>query len=390
MSIREHLEELENQNLAPYAAKSGKSEGRMHSEEEHPFRTRFQRDRERVIHSRAFRRLEYKTQVFVNHEGDYYRTRLTHSLEVAQISRAISRALSLNEDLAETVALAHDLGHTPFGHSGERVMNRLMKEYGGFEHNRQSFRVVTFLEYRYPDFPGLNLTYEVLEGITKHKSEYDLPDGSLFQRQGYPSLEAQLVNIADEIAYNNHDVDDGLKSGMIALDSLKDLKLWEENFQKIKKKYPTISQRLQISQTVRTLINTVVTDLVNQTTQNIKDLGIKSFEDVQNKGKNCVDFSPEVKKLHQELKRFLLENLYRHYRVIRMAEKAERIMTQLFKAYAKNPRVIPPNFLRRYSLDGANDKKEPNERIVCDYISGMTDRFALDEYKKLFDPHEKV
>lgn len=385
MLTREHLEEIERQNLAPYACKSGDSEGRVHREEEHPFRTRFQRDRDRVIHSRAFRRLEYKTQVFVNHEGDYYRTRLTHSLEVAQIARTISRSLGLNEDLAETVALAHDLGHTPFGHSGEHVMNRLMKEHGGFEHNRQSFRVVTFLEYRYPEFSGLNLTYEVLEGITKHKTEYDLPDGSLFERKGYPSLEAQLCNFADEIAYNNHDVDDGLKSGMIDLSSLKDLKLWETHFQKTKKKYPAVSQRIQISQTVRTLINTVVTDLVNQTMGNIKKLNIKSIEDVRQKGKNCVDLSPEIKKLHQELKQYLMANLYKHYRVVRMAEKAERIMIELFKAYVKNPRVIPPSFLRRYDSD-----KSPNERIVCDYISGMTDRFALDEYKKLFDPHEKV
>lgn len=208
----------------------------MHREEEHPFRTRYQRDRDRVVHSRAFRRLEYKTQVFVNHEGDYYRTRLTHSLEVAQISRTIARSLRLNEDLAETIALSHDLGHTPFGHSGEHIMNLLMKEHGGFEHNRQSFRVVTFLEYRYPEFPGLNLTYEVLEGITKHKTEYDLPDGGIFTHKGYPTLEAQLCNFADEIAYNNHDIDDGLKSGLLELGFLKDLELWEVNFQKVKKK----------------------------------------------------------------------------------------------------------------------------------------------------------
>ncbi|MBI2339518.1 MAG: deoxyguanosinetriphosphate triphosphohydrolase [Deltaproteobacteria bacterium] len=387
MLTREHYEEQERKFLAPYAAKSGDSEGRIHPEEEHPWRTRFQRDRDRVIHSRAFRRLEYKTQVFVNHEGDYYRTRLTHSLEVAQIARTMARSLGLNEDLAETIALSHDLGHTPFGHSGEHVMSRLMKEHGGFEHNRQSFRVVTFLEFRYPDFPGLNLTCEVLEGITKHKSEYDLPDGSLFERKGYSSLEAQICNFADEIAYNNHDVDDGLKSGMIELEALKGIELWESNFQKIRKKYPTVSLNLQISQTVRALINVLVTDLVEQTLKNIHQQGIKSLADVRSKGKDCVDFSAEIKSRNQELKRFLLAHLYRHYRVVRMAEKAERIITELFRAYLKNPGIIPPTFMRRY--EGSRGK-EPVERVICDYVSGMTDRFALDEYKKLFDPHERV
>ena len=395
MLTREHYEEQERKFLAPYAAKSGDSEGRLHPEEEHPYRTRFQRDRDRVIHSRAFRRLEYKTQVFVNHEGDYYRTRLTHSLEVAQIARTIARSMGLNEDLAETIALSHDLGHTPFGHSGEHVMSRLMKEHGGFEHNRQSFRVVTFLEYRYPDFPGLNLTIDVLEGITKHKSEYDLPDGSLFERKGYPSLEAQIGNFADEIAYNNHDVDDGLKSGMLEPGALKEIELWEDNFQKIRKKYPMAALNLQISQTVRSLINVLVTDLVEQTLKNIQKLGIKTLSDMREKGKNCVDFSTEVKEKNQELKRFLLANLYRHYRVVRMAEKAERIITELFKAYLKNPGIIPPTFMRRYEVNPsgplkANGANESIERIICDYISGMTDRFALDEYKKLFDPHEKV
>lgn len=386
MLKRDHFEKLEDRILAPYAVKSGRSEGRMHAEEEHDFRTCFQRDRDRIIHSRAFRRLEYKTQVFVNHEGDYYRTRLTHSLEVAQIARSIARALQLNEDLAETISLSHDLGHTPFGHSGQDMMNTLMKDHGGFEHNRQSFRVVTLLEDRYPHFHGLNLTFEVLEGITKHSSQYDMPDGSLFERKGYPSLEAQLCNYADEIAYNNHDIDDGLKSGMIELGSLRGVELWEDRFQEVKAAYSEAPLGIQISQTVRRLINDQVTDLIQQTWLNIAQLKIATVEDVREKGRGCVGFSPGLRQKNQKLKKFLMDHLYRHYRVVRMADKAERIMTELFRAYVKNPHIIPPNFMRRY------EKKQVDDihRIICDYIAGMTDRFALHEYKKLFDPYEKV
>ncbi|HBF12668.1 MAG TPA: deoxyguanosinetriphosphate triphosphohydrolase [Deltaproteobacteria bacterium] len=398
MITRQEFEKIEEQIMAPYAVSSGRSEGRIYPEKEHAYRTCFQRDRDRVIHSRAFRRLEYKTQVFVNHEGDYYRTRLTHSLEVAQIARSIARSLRLNEDLAEGVSLAHDLGHTPFGHSGEHVMSRLMKEFGGFEHNKQSFRVVTLLEDRYPLFPGLNLTYEFLEGITKHRSEYDLPEGGIFERKGYPTLEAQLCNFADEIAYNNHDIDDGLKSGMISLEQLKDVEIWQTHFEPICKKMATHPVQMQILQCVRALINFQVTDLITETLRNIEKLKIKNLDDVKVKAKNCVSFSEKVQKQNQELKRFLLQNLYRHYRVIRMADKAERIITELFKAYVKNPKIIPPDFLNHYvsikkmfpQKAEKNEYGEQVERIVCDYIAGMTDRFALDEYKKLFDPHEKV
>ncbi|MBX7148908.1 deoxyguanosinetriphosphate triphosphohydrolase [bacterium] len=394
IQTRDEYEKFEKAHLAPYAVASLDSSGRMYKEEEHPLRSRFQRDRDRIIHSRAFRRLEYKTQVFVNHEGDYYRTRLTHTLEVAQIARTIARGLKLNEDLAESISLAHDLGHTPFGHSGQDVMNHLMKTFGGFEHNRQSFRVVTLLEDRYPDFPGLNLTYEVLEGITKHVTEYDMPDGSFFTRKGYPTLEAQVANFADEIAYNNHDIDDGLKSGMIVLKDLKTIELWEDNFQIVKKKYPDHHLNHQISQTVRMIINYLVMDLMEETIRNIGSKKIKSSDDVKEKGLNCVSFSPAVKKKNHELKRFLLNKMYRHYRVIRMADKAERIITELFKAYTHNSKILPPDFLERYQKKTRSPKedlsKEKIERIVCDYIAGMTDRFALDEYKKLFDPHEKV
>lgn len=387
MIFRKEYEKKEEQYLAPYAVKSGKSQGRIYREEEHPYRTSIQRDRDRIIHSTAFRRLEYKTQVFVNHEGDYYRTRLTHSLEVAQIARSLARMLALNEDLAEAISLAHDLGHTPFGHSGQDVMNELMKGKGGFEHNRQSLRVVTFLEDRYPHFLGLNLTYEVLEGIAKHSTDYDMPKLGLFQKKGYPSLEAQICNVADEVAYNNHDIDDGLKSGMIDLRSLKEIELWEENFKKIKKRYSKYDFSIQIFQTVKSIINQQVTDLVGQTTKNIRAFGIKSLEDVRQKAKGCVAFSPAMRKKNAALKRFLMNNLYRHYRVIRMADKAERIMTSIFRAYEKNPKIIPPDFLKKYKK--AN-QEEFVERIVCDYIAGMTDRFALDEYKKMFDPHERV
>jgi len=389
--MRHVLEDLEMKNLASFAMKSGKSEGRIYSEEEHVSRTSFQRDRDRVIHSRAFRRLEYKTQVFVNHEGDYYRTRLTHSLEVAQIARTISRMLRLNEDLAEVISLAHDLGHTPFGHSGQDVLNKLMQDHGGFEHNRQSFRVVTLLEDRYPEFPGLNLTYEVLEGITKHRSEYDLPDGSIFERSGFPSLEAQICNFADEIAYNNHDIDDGLKSGMLELGDLRDVPLWEDHFQLIKKRYPEAPLSQHISQTVRQIINVLVMDLVDQTSRNIQTQGIQTIEDVTAKADRTVGFSPKIREQNAALKKFLYSHLYRHYRVVRMADKAERIITDLFDAYKKNPRILPTSFVASYQdLETKGGKKASMQRIICDYIAGMTDRFALDEYKKLFDPHEKV
>jgi len=394
MLTRSQSEELEKKLLAPFAVKSGESEGRLFTEEEHPSRTRFQRDRDRVVHSRAFRRLMYKTQVFVNHEGDYYRTRLTHSLEVAQIARSIARMLRLNEDLTETVSLAHDLGHTPFGHSGQDVMNVLMKEYGGFEHNRQSFRVVTLLEDRYPKFLGLNVTVEVLEGIAKHASEYDMPQGIKFRKKGYPTLEAQVCNLADEIAYNNHDIDDGLKSGMLELSQMADVEIWANHFEKVRKKYNTVSVSVQIAQTVKCIINTLVMDLVEQTQKNIEENSIHSVDDVRSKGKGIVSFSPIIRKQSAELKKFLMKNLYRHYRVTRMADKAERIMKELFRAYIHNPRIMPPDFSQRYECP--EDARltplqgEQTERIVCDYIAGMTDRFALDEYKKLFDPHERV
>lgn len=380
---REEYEELEKRDLAPYASHSGSSLGREYQEAEHPYRSRFQRDRDRIIHSKAFRRLEYKTQVFVNHEGDHYRTRLTHSLEVAQISRSIARMLCLNEDLAEAIALAHDLGHPPFGHSGQDVMNELMEGHGGFEHNRQSLRIVTLLEQPYAAFPGLNVSYEVLEGISKHFTDYDLPQGRGFSREGEPSLEAQLVNLADEIAYNNHDLDDGLRSQMIQLDQLKEVPIWQENYEKVSDAIGQGHEDLKLRATVKELINLLVTDLVEQTEKNIQERKILSVEDVRARGSFLVGFSDKVKKQTVELKRFLFAKLYRHYRVERMAVKADRILRDLFSTYLQNPKILPPEVFEKSIEDDSY-------RAICDYVAGMTDRFALEEHEKMFNPHARV
>ena len=384
MLKRETFESTEHEILAPYAMRSSDSRGRKHPEDEHPMRTAFQRDRDRVIHSSAFRRLEYKTQVFVNHEGDYYRTRLTHTLEVVQITRTVARALRLNEDLAEAIALAHDLGHTPFGHSGERILNSIMKDQGGFEHNLQSLRVVDYLEDKYPYYKGLNLTWEVREGIIKHSSEHDHPE--LFEEfEPYlkPTLEAEIVNLADEIAYNNHDIDDGLTSEMITVEQLKDVALWQENYERVLEEMPDHPFKVKRHQTVRYIINVLVTDLVENISNNIDKLGIKGVDDIRQCKETIVSFSPAILDKNRELKLFLRKNLYTHYRVVRMAEKANRFMTELFDAYKSNPEQLPPHLFTQ--IKGAN-----RERIIADYIAGMTDRYALDEYKKLFDPYEKV
>lgn len=379
MRTRQEYESLEEKLLAPYGMKSVNSDGREYPEAEHPYRTCFQRDRDRVIHANAFRRLEYKTQVFVYHEGDHYRTRLTHSLEGAQIARSIARSLGLNEDLSEAIILAHDLGHTPFGHSGEVVLNRLMKEDGGFEHNRQSLRIVTVLEDRYPNFPGLNLTYEVREGLAKHQSAYDKPNAQAnFKKKGQPTLEAQIVNIADEIAYSNHDLDDGLRSGLITLKQLNEIQLWVEHYSK----QSSSDNKVKNRQTIRAIINDFVTNLESQTESNLKDAQIKSVEDVRSSKLKLVGTTPDFDKKNRELKSFLREKMYKHYRVERMAEKAERILEGLFKAYLKNPKIMPPEIYEKSSKE--------LQRTICDYIAGMTDRFALEEYKKLFDPLEKV
>lgn len=376
---------VERPDLAPYAARSIDSRGRKHPEVFRDDRPAFERDRDRIIHCAAFRRLEYKTQVFVNHEGDYYRTRLTHSLEVAQIGKGIARRLRLNEELTEALALAHDLGHTPFGHTGEEVLNRLMEGYGGFEHNRQSFRVVDELEERYPGFNGLNLSWEVREGILKHSSPYDRPMElmSEFMPGIVPCIEAQIINFADEIAYNNHDIDDGLKSGYITLGQLNQMELWHEVHESVAARFPDIDEERRKYQTISALIGLFIMDLTNTTRANIQTLNIGTLADLQHVNRQVVSFSPELSRKNRNLKHFLMENLYRHYKVERMRVKAERYLTQLFETYMKHPTLLPRKYIMKMALLG-------RERVICDYIAGMTDRFALDEFKRLFEPYERV
>jgi dGTPase len=377
--------DYERRDLAPYASRSAESKGRRYPEEFKDDRPAFERDRDRIIHCAAFRRLEYKTQVFVNHEGDYYRTRLTHSLEVAQIARGISRKLRLNEELTEAIALAHDLGHTPFGHAGEDALNVLMADYGGFEHNLQSLRVVEVLEERYPLFTGLNLTFETREGLAKHSSYHDSPavDLSEYEMGLTPTLEAQIINVSDEIAYNNHDIDDGLESNLIQRDELMEVPLWREVFGRVEKKYPHATLQAKTYTAISTLIGVLIQDVVSQTERNIEKAGIKRVEDVRTLGKTLVSNSPSIQRGSDLLKEFLHQRLYHHWRVERMRIKAERFITELFNAYVETPALISGRYRRRMG-------EEPVPRMVCDYIAGMTDRFALDEYKKLFDPYEKV
>ena len=378
------FEEWEDRMLAPYAMRSRNSRGRVHPEAEHPFRLAFQRDRDRIIHSTAFRRLEYKTQVFVNHEGDYYRTRLTHTMEAAQISRTVARALRLNEDLAEAVALSHDLGHTPFGHAGEHVLNRLMANYGGFEHNAQSLRIVDVLEERYPHFKGLNLSWEVREGIVKHSPPYDRLLAQQFEPGKAPCLEAQIVDYADEIAYNSHDIDDGLKSGLLTPEQLQQVALWRDTFGRIRQQYPDAGFRIWRYQVQRALIDDFVTDLLGTVTRRLRELRIESVEDLRAHGQAIATFGPEMEAKRLELKAFLMENLYRHYRVMRMAVKAQKVMADLFQAYMSEPAQLPPHIAARWKGG------EERPRVIADYIAGMTDRFALDEHSKLFDPNARV
>ncbi len=383
MSFSDFLKD-EAKRLAPYALKGSETRGRHYDEPEHPFRSPFQRDRDRIIHSNAFRRLEYKTQVFVFHEGDHYRTRLTHTIEVAQIARTISRALGLNEDVSEAISLAHDLGHPPFGHTGEKSLNRLMKESGGFEHNAHSLKIVEELERRYPGFNGLNLTWEVREGIVKHNSEHDRPGLSEdYEMDLRPCLEAQIVDIADEIAYNNHDIDDGLSSELINIEALMEVELWRTSFEEVKKLYPDEESKILKYQTIKRIINNQVTDLVKNIMGVIEAEGISSVSDIRQREKRIARFSPEMNKMNGEMRRFLRKNLYYHHRVLRMEAKATRIIGRLFETYMNEPRTLPPkNYL--------DIERIGKERAICDHIAGMTDRFALDEYKKLFDPYEKV
>jgi dGTPase len=369
--------------LAPYAANPEQTFGRVHDEQPSSTRNAFQRDRDRIIHSTAFRRLEYKTQVFVNHEGDLFRTRLTHSIEVAQLARAIARTLKLHEDLTEAIALAHDLGHTPFGHAGQDALNECMREYGGFEHNLQSLRVVEQLELRYAEFDGLNLTFEVREGILKHcsiKNAKQLGEvGQRFIDKTSPSLEAQLTNYADEIAYNNHDIDDGLRSGLITIDQLSKVDLFAQNLAEVKALYPKLEHRRLVNETVRRMINTLVVDLCNQTAKNIALHEPASIADIR-KLPQLVHFSSDIAEQNLKLKQFLRKNLYHHYQVNRMSAKAARILRELFTAFFENTGLLPNEFQAYAETDKA--------RAVADYIAGMTDRFAIREHRKLFTVDE--
>lgn len=375
---RKQLEEIENQSLAPYGARSQESLGREYPGKEPEYRTIFQRDRDRILHTTAFRRLEYKTQVFINYAGDYFRTRLTHTLEVAQIGRTLAKALGANQDLIETICLAHDLGHSPFGHSGEVALNRLMKDHNGFEHNKQSLRIVTKLEKRYPDFPGLNLSWEVREGIVKHETEYDSTDASKFNPELRGQLEAQLANVADELAYTTSDLDDGLRSGMITTEMLKDFELWKIVADSIGWREKTLTD-LDRHRLIRKLVGMMVSDSVQAISKQISDANVKSSLDIQKLDHNVIGYSKDMEQNHRELKDFLYNNLYRHHRVIRMQVKAEKILEDLFNAYIKESRMLPGQYKKLIDDRGL-------ERTVCDYLAGMTDRYAIEEHRKLFDP----
>jgi dGTPase len=381
MYSREQLEAFENQFLAPYGLRSQDTKGRAYPEMESEHRTAFQRDRDRVLHTTAFRRLEYKTQVFINHEGDYYRTRLTHTLEVAQIGRSVARALGANEDLVEAICLAHDLGHPPFGHSGEVALSKVMKDHGGFDHNKQSLRILTKLEQRYPAFPGLNLTWEMREGIVKHESEYDVSDASDYNPDLRGHLEAQIANAADELAYTAHDLDDGLRSGMVTPNLLEGISLWEILASQVSWRGPELSDLTRYS-IIRELIGLEVTDLVRTTDMTIRQSGVRSVQELQSLPYNVIGFSEEMHHRNRQLKDFLYAKLYRHYRVMRMAVKAERIISDLFQAYLTEPAILPPH------VQGLIEERG-RERTVCDHIAGMTDRYAIEEYQKLFDPQMK-
>ena len=379
---RQELEQQEYATLAPYAMKSRESRGRIFPDDEHPYRTAFQRDHDRILHTTAFRRLEYKTQVFVITEGDYYRTRLTHSLEVAQIGRTLARALGANEDLTEAICLVHDIGHTPFGHSGEYVMRRLMQDFGGFNHQAQSLRVVDELEERFPEHRGLNLSYEVREGIAKHETEYDVASPGEFSPDESPTLEAQLCSASDEIAYNSADLDDGLRAGLLDPYQLEELDFWLDWCQLTGERGQRFNDMLR-HRFIRWLVNELVSDFLATTNARLTQLNIQSLGQIRALPEPVTAFSENLERRKKPLQTFLLENFYRNYRVMRMASKAEHVIESLFNAYLKDPPILPPAVRRRM------EHEEP-ARVVCDYIAGMTDRFALDEYERVFNPATRV
>ncbi len=378
---RQQLEENEDRSLAPYGMRSKDTKGRAYLDTEPEYRTTFQRDRDRILHTTAFRRLEYKTQVFINFEGDHFRTRLTHTLEVAQIGRTLARALGGNEDLVEAICLAHDLGHSPFGHSGEVALARLMKDFGGFDHNKQSLRIVTELEQRYPEFPGLNLSWEVREGMVKHESEYDISDARDFNPDLRGNLETQIANVADELAYTTHDLDDGLRSGMINPQILEGVALWEI-LRETYNWHGSLLSDMERHRMIRQLVGLLVTDMVKGTDARLKESKVSSAADIQKLKHNVVGYTEEMQRRNRELKDLLYKKLYRHYRVVRMQVKAERIISDLFNAFRAEPTTLPDHvqfFIEKRGL----------ERTICDYIAGMTDRYAIEEHQKMFNPTEK-
>jgi len=384
---------MTDSSLAPYAAHDSRTRGRRYVESPPAFRSEFQRDRDRIIHSNAFRRLVYKTQVFVNHEGDLYRTRLTHSIEVAQIARTIARALRLNETLVEAICLAHDLGHTPFGHAGQDALNECMRPYGGFEHNLQSLRTVDELEERYAEFPGLNLTFETREGILKHCSLNNARQlgelGERFIKRQQPSLEAQIANVADEIAYNNHDLDDGLRAGLIDLDELREVPLFARVHDTVGRAHPSLSGRRLVHEIVRRMINHVVVDLIETTAMRVREARPADIDAIRARGQPLVGFSDQVAAEHLELKRFLRDRVYRHYRVLRMTNKAQHVMKSLFDSFFARPELLPTEHHLAARQMEAQAGEAGRARAVADYIAGMTDRYAIGEYERLFDPAKR-
>jgi dGTPase len=379
---------------APYAASDEQSRGRRFAEPKPAFRTEFQRDRDRIIHSNAFRRLVYKTQVFVNHEGDLYRTRITHSIEVAQIARSVALALRLNESLTEAISLAHDLGHTPFGHAGQDALNECMKPYGGFEHNLQSLRVVDELEERYAEFRGLNLTFECREGILKHCSVRNARDlgeiGERFIHRRQPGLEAQIANLSDEIAYNNHDVDDGIRAQLIDVRDLLDVRLFRRQYDSVVGQYPQLGERRLVHEVVRRMINFIVTDLIRTTQARLVDIRPQSIEDVRTQPRPLADLSDAVREEHQELMAFLREQVYRHYKVLRMTSKAKRVLKALFDGFFEDINLMPTEHRDLAGDAEAERGSNGRARAVADYIAGMTDRYAILEHRRLFDPAERT
>lgn len=383
---RTDLEQREDQFLAPYGMRSSASRGRLYPEAEHPYRTAYQRDRDRIVHTTAFRRLEYKTQVFVYSEGDHYRNRLTHSIEVAQVGRTMARALGGNEDLTEAICLAHDLGHPPFGHVGEATLNDLMKNFGGYDHQRQTYRILTELEQRYPEHPGLNVTYEVREGVVKHDTDYDVVDARNYWPEERGTLECQLSNLADEIAYNTSDMDDGLRSSILDPAAVLQLGIAQKVLGSLGEsltadlRNPMVRYRF-----IRRMVGMEVSDVITATEQNLTQAGVASLADLRALPTNVADYSLEFQQLNSELKQYLFKNFYRHYRVVRMASKAERTLRDLFHAYVQEPLQLPPEIQQRAQVHPGG-----RERVVCDYLAGMTDRYAIQEHKRLFDPEERA